>query len=321
MKRETQPATSAAGVRARQMVDEADFDRVRQLLVESYPVTPLGWNWDVRRWEGRRFYDADPDPARWFQEWGPKVRLWEAGDGRLAAAIFPEGPGDAHPQLLPGHRDLEDEMIAWAEEHLAAPPGDAAGAMLQLFAYDYDDRRQELLRGRGYTQLESRGVARRLRVRSQAPDAPDLAPGYTVRTTDPDDPADCQAIADLLNAAFNRTSHNGAEYRMFTRLAPSFRPELDLVAVAPDGSFGAYVGIPYDEANGRGIFEPVCTHPQHRRLGLALALMQEGLHRLRALGAQDATVETGDMIPANRLYAAMGFTEVVWGSVWEKRGL
>ena len=39
--------------------------------------------------------------------------------------------------------------------------------------------------------------------------------------------------------------------------------------VAPDGSFAAYVGIPYDEANRRGIYEPVCTHPDHQRQGLA----------------------------------------------------
>lgn len=62
------------------------------------------------------------------------------------------------------------------------------------------------------------------------------------------------------------------------------RPELDLVAVAPDGRFAAYVGIPYDEFNQRGIFEPVCTHPDHRQKGLAKVLVQEGLHRLKAHG-------------------------------------
>ena len=79
-----------------------------------------------------------------------------------------------------------------------------------------------------------------------------MADGYTLRTTDPENLADCRQIAAILNAAFNRTFHNAEEYQTFTRLAPCFHRDLDLVAVAPDGSFAAYVGIPYDEANRRG---------------------------------------------------------------------
>ena len=101
-------------------------------------------------------------------------------------------------------------------------------------------------------------------------------------------------------------------------MRPSFRCELDLVAVAPDGTFAAYVGIPYDEANRLGIFEPVCTHPDHLRRGLARALMTEGLLRLWAMGAQEAIVGTGDMVAANGLYTGMGFTEAYRNWIWRK---
>jgi hypothetical protein len=46
--------------------------------------------------------------------------------------------------------------------------------------------------------------------------------------------------------------------------------------------------------------------------------MREGLRRLRALGATDAFVETGDMGPANGLYEAVGFTEAYLGHYWER---
>ena len=88
--------------------------------------------------------------------------------------------------------------------------------------------------------------------------------------------------------------------------------------MAADGAFAAYVGIPYDERNELGIFEPVCTHPGHLRKGLARALMQEGLLRLDALGARQAMVDTGDMVPANRLYEAIGFSETCRGLYWRK---
>lgn len=63
---------------------------------------------------------------------------------------------------------------------------------------------------------------------------------------------------------------------------------------------------------------PVCTHPDHRRKNLAQSLMLEGLHRVKALGARQVTVETGDMIPANALYDAFGFTEVYKCWVWQQ---
>ena len=47
--------------------------------------------------------------------------------------------------------------------------------------------------------------------------------------------------------------------------------------------------------------------------------MVEGLHRLKALGATDVIVDTGDMIPANRLYDSIGFTEVCRGHTWRKK--
>jgi ribosomal protein S18 acetylase RimI-like enzyme len=147
---------------------------------------------------------------------------------------------------------------------------------------------------------------------------PVLAEGYVLRTTRPEDRDDCCRIADILNAAFGRTFHTAEEYESFTRLAPSFVADLDLVAVAPDGVFGAYVGVPYDDVNRRGIFEPVCTHPEHRRLGLAEALMREGLRRLREGGAADVIVDTGDMEAANSLYQKLGFTERYRQFAWRK---
>jgi GNAT superfamily N-acetyltransferase len=307
-----QPSNS---IRSYPLYNEADFWRVRDLLIESYPVTPLGFNWEIRRWDGKRFYEANPQwPGQCL---AGRVQLWETKAGRLVGVVIPDGEGDAHLQLHPDFRHLEAEMVTWAEDHLACA-NSAGERQLEIFVYEYDVTRQQLLVQRGYSQLPDGGVIRRLHLPEHPLDPPLIAPGYTIRTTHPDDLADCQRIADLLNAAFNRTFHNALEYQNFTRLAPSFCPTLDLVAVAPAGLFAAYVGIPYDKANRHGIFEPVCTHPDHRLRGLARTLMIEGLQRLRAMGATDATVETGDMIPANRLYDSIGFCEVCKGHVWRK---
>lgn len=300
----------------RPAVGDQDFWGVRSLLIETYPIVPLGFNWEIRRWEGQRFYHAELD---WESRLCGRVQLWETGDGQIVGVVNPEGGnGEAHLQVHPTFRQIEAEMVAWAEANLAAVAGNEGQRQLDLFVYEYDEMRQLLLTRLGYQKMPFGGVTRRLHLGNHPPALPVIAPGYTVRTTHPDDLADCQRIADLLNAAFERDFHNALEYQNFTRLAPSFRPQLDLVAVAPDDTFAAYVGIPYDAVNRHGIFEPVCTHPVHRRHGLARTLMLKGLHRLRALGATTVTVETGDMIPANRLYDSMAFTEVCKGYVWRK---
>lgn len=293
---------------------DGDFWRIRQLAIDTYPITPVAWNWDTRRWEGLRYHAADPEPN---PDWPAWIHLWETGDGRLVGVAHPEGLlGEAFLQLHPDFRHLEAEMVAWCEENLGGP-GPEGGSRLRMYVHDYDTPRRRLLAERGWTETADWGMVRRLRFGARPLVVPEIAPGYLLRETRPD-PADAQAVADLLNAAFARDLHTAAEFHVFTSHAPSYRRDLDLVAEAPGGGWGAYVGITWDPANRRGIFEPVCTHPDHRRRGLALVLMREGLRRLRALGAADAYVETGAVSPANALYDAVGFTEAYLGHHWGK---
>jgi ribosomal protein S18 acetylase RimI-like enzyme len=297
------------------MRHDQDFWRMRNLLIETVPIAPVGLNWDMRRLDGQRFYNQDLEANRLLAR---RVELWETGDGKLLGYALSEGTGNAHLQVHPDHRYLEDEMIAWSEANLAAPARAGGSKVLFIYANEYDAYRQRLLAAHGFQQTEDWGMIRHMRFGQQPLRQPVVYEGYTVRTTRSADLDDCQRLADLLNAAFRRSFHNAEEYYNFCRLAPCFHQDLDLVAVAPDGTFAAYVGVPYDETNRRGIFEPVCTHPDHQRKGLAKALMQEGLLRLKARGAVDVTVDTGDMTPANQLYDSLGFTEAYKGYSWQK---
>jgi GNAT superfamily N-acetyltransferase len=303
------------GIKARDVQGEADFHLVRNLLIETYSITPPGFNWDIRRWDGSYFYNEKPG---WEARWGGKVRLWETGEGRLVGAAHPESGGDGFLELHPDYRQIEEEMVAWAEAHLACAVKDGDRRQVSIYVYEYDAPRRRLLEKRGYEKMPSGGVIRRMRFGQRPLPQPSLAQGYALRTTRPDDEADCQRIADLLNAAFGRDWHTAMEYHSFASQAPCYRNELDLVAEAPGGSFGAYVGMTYDAANCCGFFEPVCTHPDHRRKGLAGALMREGLRRVKALGATDVYVDTGDRAAANEFYETIGFTEAYKGYDWRK---
>ncbi len=298
-------------------VTEADFWRVREFLVRTAPIAPPAHNWDARWWDGEHFYGPT---GKWEGGWEQGVRVWEDG-GQVVACANWEHRGDAYFQIHPAYRFLEGEMLDWAEGALAETLADGRRS-LEVMVFEYDARRQGLLAERGYERTGHGGMVRHLRMPALALPLPrpGLPAPYVLREVDAADDADCQRIADLLNAAFGRTFHNAAEFKMFASLAPCYVKALDLVAVARDGSFAAYVGMPYDGANRLGIFEPVCTHPDHLRRGLASALMFEALARARELGATDALVGTGDAVAANGLYDSMGFTEayrqVVWKKVW-----
>jgi ribosomal protein S18 acetylase RimI-like enzyme len=95
-------------------------------------------------------------------------------------------------------------------------------------------------------------------------------------------------------------------YRRVMQAWP-YRPELDNVVVAPDGSFAAFCLCWLDEENGVGELEPVGTHPDHRRKGLAEAVCRAGLASLHAAGADTAIVYPVGDSGAARLYESLGF--------------
>ncbi len=300
---------------ARPIRGEKDFWRLRELLIETHAITPPGFNWEIRRWDGAYFYGESPG---WRSpSWG-RSTLWQTSEGQAVAAIHPEGEGEAFLELHPDYRHLEEEMVVRAERDLAVASGEGGARQLEIYVYEYDAPRRRLLEERGYEKRTAGGVFRQLRLGRQAIPKSELAEGYRLRTTRTTEDDDGPRIAALLNAAFGRTFHQAGEWQTFSRMAPSYRNDLDLVAEAPDGALAAYVSLTFDEANRYALFEPVCTHPDHRRRDLARALMLEGLQRVRDLGATLVSVDTGDQVAANRLYEAMGFTEAYKGYSWRK---
>jgi mycothiol synthase len=302
------PATTARPYR-----DERDWGRVRSLLVEVHALVPPGRAWDVRRWDGWRFHREES----WTEaQLANQVGLWETADDRLVGAVHPEGPGEAWIELHPAFGHLAPEMLGWAEEHLAlgAPDGTRS---LACVAADDDEARRRLLAELGYGMADSAGWQRRLQF-EQAPLALRALPEpFRLRTTQAT-AEDCARMATLLNAGFGRAVHTACEYRTFIDHSPSFEHELNLVAEGPDGSFAAHVGLSYDPVNRHGLIEPVCTHPEYRRRGLAISLLLEGLQRLAARGCRTASLDTGDGEAANALYAECGFTQAVHGHYWRR---
>ncbi len=83
-------------------------------------------------------------------------------------------------------------------------------------------------------------------------------------------------------------------------------PSVELVAVAD----GTVVGLLDAAVRDRlATIESIAVYPDHQSQGIATALLDHALPRLRALGAVDLDAWTREDQPALRWYAARGFTE------------
>jgi mycothiol synthase len=307
---------------ARGYQGEEDFQRVRQLLIESLAITKRIHNWWLDRWDVFRYMGHSSDEIAGTRRWEADVHLWEvlgdyASPAKLVGVVNPEDGADFFIQIHPHFRHLERETVAWAEEHhLASRPKGAACGPLNTVLREHDTERADLLLELGFKNLGHCGYTRWRSVEQPLPDV-SLPKGYSVRSLRSDDDADLENRAAVANLAFN-SRRNTPESVRILQSAPTYREDLDLVVVAPDGSFASYCIIWFGEENRIGWYEPVGTHPAHRRRGLAKGMMCEGLRRLAALGATQAYVGVGTGEAANRLYESVGFSEEMRDYHWQK---
>ncbi len=281
-----------------------DFQVLRAFLLARARDVPPSGLWDARMADGAYAGPVDADVL-------VRTRMFEAPPGRLAGALLSQGDAEIHPQLHPTSRRFESHLIARGEA-IGRELGDEHARVL---CWADDEFRRSLLRHAGYEATERWcSVYRRPLDADLAPEATWPA-GYSLRTTRA---TDDEALAVLLNRAFERTRHTSHEVRRFRGHAPSFRPELDLVAEASDGSLAAYVAVAWIDGRTPSQLEPVCTAPHHRRRGLARALILEAMQRAAAKGATALEVGTNDAPAAHALYHAVGFEEIRRGTFWRK---
>jgi ribosomal protein S18 acetylase RimI-like enzyme len=300
-----------ATVTNRDYAGDVDFPLVRQFIIDSYERFGWMYNWGQERWDIQRYTVTTPDELANGRVWGDYIHIWET-DGRIVGVAHPEEGSDLWLEVDPDFRHLEDEMVAWGERHRC--PGGRPGRPFSMFVLTDDTVRQQVLERRGWQRRDVAAHLRRNPMTGELPEGP-VADGYTVRSIDLATDEDSEGRASVSRASFG--SKRTGEMMKVLAQAPSYRADLDLAAVATDGTFAAYTTVWWDEVNRYIIFEPVGTHPDHRRRGLASAVIAEGLRRGAALGAERAYIGSGAGQPSNILYESLGFTEVWDYERWE----
>jgi ribosomal protein S18 acetylase RimI-like enzyme len=235
--------------------------------------------------------------------------LWYAGGELVGWAVWsPGGRGvelAAHPAYAAA---VGSAALAWGEAHARGAPateGEGERPSWWVSARADDAGRIALLEAAGF-RPEAWTLRRYERALDAPPPAPALPDGFALRPLR--GAVEAPAYVAAHRAAFGSTFMTEAWRQQILR-APGYAPDLDLVVVAPDGRVAAFAVLwlsPAAAGRREGQFEPVGTRPEFRRLGLARALLLEGMRRLRAAGATHALVETEDVREAaNGLYRAV----------------
>ncbi len=101
-------------------------------------------------------------------------------------------------------------------------------------------------------------------------------------------------------------------WRSFLSPSPHASPEHNIIIADKNEEYVCFAGMWWVAQNKLAYMEPLCTHPGHRKKGLAAAALTEHYRRMKALGA---THMTGGEDP---FYKKIGYRKGSHWTIWKK---
>ncbi len=261
------------------------------------------------------------------------MRFWEDANGQLMGSgqmwIPPHGAavveGFLRFRVHPNARgsNLEMQVIAWGEERMREVSRER-GMSVKLRSSTRNDQAERiaLLDSCGFTAdryfltMERRLVADAERSLYLPIPEPQFPEGFVLRHSQGEQ--DAEAWVELHNQSFfDHWNHFDltVEEHKHCLSDLDYRPEHDLIAVSPDGTFAGFchchIATPDNIRSGRneGWVGILGTRRGFRRMGLGRAMLLAGLHQLKAAGVDTAKlgVDSQNANNALRLYESVGF--------------
>lgn len=235
------------------------------------------------------------------------AHVWEddAGDLVAWAVIYPRQKAFIlQTTLALRGTDAHLDMTRWMANHTREwmTKIDKFGSMTTELT-DGDTKTRKVLEQAGFVQGKH-WINITLRPLDKPIPEPQFPEGFTVRSVEGIHEA--ENLTNVHSKSFS-SSWTPEMYQKVMQ-SPGFVIENELVVVAPDGQFAAFCINWFDDLNKVALFEPVGTHEDFRRMGLARNMMYYAMHRMRDKGMNQAMVghET-DNEASTKLYASLGF--------------
>ncbi len=176
---------------------------------------------------------------------------------------------------------------------------------MKLVVDDDDEERILLLSDLGFEKGKIEGDKQVRPIDSPVP-AYDLPEGYTIRNAVIE--KDFLKYREVQMTVFPHIVSMSMELLQLYSTASFYQEDLDIVAADPDGKFAALCTARIDPLSKIAELEPVGTHPDHRKRGLAKAVICESLKRLEKYKPSAVVIlGAAPTDGARRLYESVGF--------------
>ncbi|MEG4515547.1 MULTISPECIES: GNAT family N-acetyltransferase [unclassified Microcoleus] len=308
-----------ANLSARCYAGDRDLDAIAHLINTCEEVDRLDEGTSISELQqefNAPFFNKDRD-----------IRLWEDAEGKLIgfAQLSVSEPGEVidgwlwfrvHPEARGG--DVEAAAIAWGEVRMREVSAMRGGRVkLRTYARAEDCDRISLLTSCGFKA--DRYFFRMARSLSEPIPEPQFPQGFTLRQFPGEQ--DAAAWVEMFNQSFiDHWNHHDLTVDKFKHelAKPDYRNDLDLIAVADDGTFVSFcyceINVEKCDRTGRNEGWIAClgTRRGFRKIGLGRAMLLAGLHRLKAAGVATAIlgVDAENSSGALHLYESAGFHNI-----------
>ena len=309
----------AENLLARSYAGDRDLEAIADLINTCESVDRLDEGTSISQLQ-QGFNAPSFDKAR-------DIRLWFDSNGKLIgfAQLWISEPGEVidgslwfrvHPEARGG--DVEAAAIAWGEVRMREVSA-VGGSRVKLRSSTRADEcdRISVLTSCGFKA--DRYFFRMARDLSEPIPEPQFPEGFLLRQFPGEQHS--EAWVEMFNQSFidHWNHHDLTVDRFKYNLAkPDYRNDLNLIAVAGDGTFVAfcYCNISQEEndrtGRNEGWISVLGTRRGFRKIGLGRAMLLAGLHRLKAAGVATAIlgVDAENSSGALQLYESVGFHNI-----------
>ena len=298
---------------------DTDFERCRKFLGDIFPIRKSYTNWIPSQLENVKYGPGGPEYLDEEEDYLKIGELEEGQEstGKVIAISFTEPSGECYLSIHPNQMMYAKEIVSWMMNKVRELKSESTDEIiLKLFVDDDDEELTSCLAKMEFQKGEMYGDKQVRPLDAPIPEY-ELPEGYTVRNARIIE--EWEKYREVEKAVFPHVKDMTFEQLELYSKATFYHPEMDIVAVDPDGVFAAFCTVRMDDESKIAELEPVGTHPDYRKLGLAKAVICEGLKRLEKHNPSAVVIiGAAPSEGARKLYESVGFVNEGTVSFWRK---
>lgn len=258
-----------------------DYYKVISFLVETSKVNKyLYWTPGRMNFWRNSVHGAKGDDDNFFIN---NVMLWKDNDTIVGLAISEYGKNDIFVETKVEYEYLYKDIFSWIEYDWASSKD-----QIEFDVIDKHSSKIETLKELGYSFTKHTESLRFYDLKNELPIS--IRDGYKVEAFYLN--KNYSSRVELVKSAFNNDSYSEKNVKSI-ETSKDYIKELDLGIISPSGQMVAYcIGWRSNGTRDKGYIEPVGTHADFRRMGLASNMIKTCFNKMYNLGIKEVNISS-----------------------------